>query len=202
MGGLRGIGRSEARNQGAAAADQTKIDSFREAYSDSFTNNSMEKSMKHLLVVALLLVTATGLAQNNTMELLRQDLKTEKVAIMTASLPMTEKQADLFWPIYRDYDHELSKLGDRRLAVLKSFAANYDTIDAKQAGQLVTESFKIAKGRNDLLEKYYKKVAKAVGVITAARFLQVENQMLTLIDAQIIDQVPLVKTKKVSQENK
>ena len=158
--------------------------------------------MKHLLVVALLLVTATGLAQNNTMELLRQDLNTEKVAIMTASLPMTEKQADLFWPIYRDYDHELSKLGDRRLAVLKSFAANYDTIDAKQAGQLVTESFKIAKGRNDLLEKYYKKVAKAVGVITAARFLQVENQMLTLIDAQIIDQVPLVKTKKVSQENK
>jgi hypothetical protein len=44
------------------------------------------------------------------------------------------------------------------------------------------------------LEEYYKKVAKAVGGITAAQFLQVENQILTLIDAQIIDQVLLVKS--------
>jgi hypothetical protein len=33
-------------------------------------------------------------------------------------------------------------------------------------------------------------------VTTAARFIQVENQMLTLIDAQIIDQLPLVKIGK------
>jgi len=158
--------------------------------------------MKHLLVVVLLIISATALAQNNTLDLLRQDLKTQKVAIMTASLPLTEKQADLFWPIYREYDHELSRLGDRRLAVLKNFSANYDKIDEKLAEQLVKESFSIAGDRNDLLEKYYKKAAKAVGVITAARFLQVENQMLTLIDAQIIDQVPLVKTKKVSPETK
>jgi len=149
--------------------------------------------MKSLLVVALLLLTATSLAQDKTLELIRQDLKTQKVAIITASVPMTQVQADAFWPIYREYDVELSKLGDRRMAVIKKYAANYDTIDEKMAGELVKESFSIASDRNDLLEKYYKKVAKAVGTVTAARFLQVENQMLTLLDAQIIDQVPLVK---------
>ena len=158
--------------------------------------------MRILVVGALLLVSTTALAQDHTMEILRQDLKTEKVAIMTGSLPLTEKQANLFWPIYRDYDHELSKLGDRRIAVLKKVVEKYDSLDAKTADQLVKESFKIANGRNTLLEKYYKRVAKAVGTVTAARFLQVENQMLTLIDAQVIDQVPLIKTSAAGGEKK
>jgi len=162
----------------------------------------MEHPMKSLLVVALLLLTATSLAQDKTLELIRQDLKTQKVAIITASVPMTQVQADAFWPIYREYDVELSKLGDRRMAILKKYAANYDRVDEKMAEEVVKESFSIANDRNDLLEKYYKKVAKAVGTVTAARFLQVENQMLTLLDAQIIDQVPLVKPAKATEEKK
>ena len=158
--------------------------------------------MRSLLVIALLSISATALAQDNTLELLRQDLKTQKVAIMTASLPLTETQADAFWPIYREYGLELSKLGDRRMVMLKKYAANIDKIDDKMADELVKESIGIANDRNDLLEKYYKKAAKAVGTVTAARFLQVENQMLTLIDAQIIDQVPLVKPAKTTQEKK
>ncbi len=158
--------------------------------------------MKPLLIIALLAITTTALAQDKTLELLRQDLKTQKVAIITASVPMTQAQADAFWPIYREYDVELSKLGDRRMAVIKKYAANYDKIDEKMAEELVKESFNIANDRNDLLEKYYKKSAKAVGTVTAARFLQVENQMLTLVDAQIIDQVPLVKVPKAADEKK
>ena len=158
--------------------------------------------MKSLLVVALLLVSATTIAQDKTLELLRQDLKTQKVAIITASVPMTQAQADAFWPLYREYDVELSKLGDRRMAVLKKYAASIDKVDEKLADELVKESFSIASDRNDLLEKYYKKAVKAVGAVTAARFIQVENQMLTLVDAQIIDQVPLVKAATTTQEKK
>jgi hypothetical protein len=158
--------------------------------------------MRPLLLFVLLSITAAALAQDKTLELLRQDLKTQKVAIMTASVPMTQAQADAFWPIYREYDLELSKLGDTRLAVIKKYAANYDKIDEKMADELVKESFSIANDRIDLLEKYYKKAAKAAGTVTAARFVQVENQMLTLLDAQIIDQIPLVKQGTTTQEKK
>lgn len=158
--------------------------------------------MKLFCLAAVLFAATCVYAQDQYLELMRQDIKSTKIALMTSSLPLTEKQADAFWPIYRDYDHELSKLGDRRLAVLKKYAANYEKIDEKLAEELVQESFRIAEGRNDLLEKYYKRVAKAVGVITAARFLQVENQMLTLLDAQIIDQVPLIKTGTAGGEKK
>ncbi len=159
--------------------------------------------MKRFLIFVLLIAAASAFAQEGTLELLRKDLKTQKVAIMTTALPLTEKQGEAFWPLYREYDHELSLLGDRRLAVLKEFAANYDSLKAKQAEKLVKESFSIANDRNELLKKYYKKVAKVLGEVTAARFLQVENQMLTLIDAQVVSQVPLIKPEKVaSQETK
>ena len=158
--------------------------------------------MSHLLVAAALIISATAFAQDNSIELLRRDLKADKASLMSANLPMTDAQADIFNPIYRDYDHELSKLGDRRLALLKKYAANEDKLDDKMAGDLVKESFSIANDRNKLLEKYYKKVAKALGVPMATRFVQVENQMLTLIDAQIIDQVPLVKVPKSTGEPK
>jgi len=156
--------------------------------------------MKLFLVVAVLFAAASTFAQESAIELMRQDLKTQKVELMGASLPLTEKEAGAFWPIYRDYDHELSKIGDRRIAVLKQVAEKYQSMDETTAQKLVKESFGIAKDRTSLLEKYYKKIAKAAGVITAARWLQVENEMLTIIDAQVIDQVPLVKIKPAGEK--
>lgn len=152
--------------------------------------------MKYILIIALLFVTATAFAQNSAIELLRQDLKTGKVALLTASLPLTEQEAEAFWPIYREYDAELSKLGDRRVAVLRRYSQTYNNVTELAAGEMMKESFSIARDRTELLEKYYDKVAKALNGIVAARFAQVENQMLTLIDAKLIDEVPLVKVPK------
>jgi len=149
--------------------------------------------MKYLLFAAMFFVTTCALAQSSAIELLRQDLKTGKVALMTANLPLTEKEAETFWPMYREYDNELSKLGDRRIAVLKRYAQTYNNVTEMAAGEMMKESFSISRDRIALLEQTYDKVAKALNPILAARFAQIENQMLTLIDAKLMDEVPLVK---------
>jgi len=151
--------------------------------------------MKLSLVAVVLLAVTCTYAQNYSLDLLRQDIKTEKFDLMAGSLPLTDKQAALFWPMYRDYSHELGKLADRRVAVVKEIFAKYDSMNAKTAGRLVKESFSIARGRNALLEKYFNRISKSLGAVTAARFLQVENQMLTVLDAQLMDEVPLIKVK-------
>jgi hypothetical protein len=158
--------------------------------------------MKMVIAALLFAATAGAYAQESAVELLRHDIKTEKVAIMTGSLPLTEKEAEAFWPLYRSYDVELAKLGDRRIAVVKKIAADDGKMDAKTADQLVKESFKIAGEKNSLLKKYYDKIAKAIGPVKAARFLQIENQLMTLIDAEVIDMVPLVKSKPAEDVKK
>ena len=43
-------------------------------------------------------------------ELLRSDLRTQKVAIITEVVGFTEAEDKAFWPIYREYDLEMAKL--------------------------------------------------------------------------------------------
>jgi hypothetical protein len=151
--------------------------------------------MRFYILAALLLVSTSVFAQTEgAIEMLRHDIKTEKVAIMTASLPLTEKEGEAFWPMYREYSNEIAKLGDRRLAILKKVSETSGAVDEKTAEKGVKESFSIANDRNKILKKYYDKAAKIIGVVKAARFLQIETQMLTILDAQIADQVPLLKT--------
>jgi hypothetical protein len=159
--------------------------------------------MKFLFAAALVLVATTGFAQTEgVVELMRHDIQTEKVSIMTESLPLTETEGKAFWPIYREYNVEIAKLGDRRLAIIKKIAETSGNLDEKTVEKGVSESFSIASNRTDLLKKYHGKIAKAIGIVKAARWLQIEYQMLTLVDAAVIDQVPLLKTKSSGGEKK
>lgn len=157
--------------------------------------------MRVISAVLLLMIATGAFAQESVIELLRHDIRAEKVAIMTESLPLSEKEADAFWPLYRDYDVALMKLGDRRIAVVKQVAADNGKLDNKTAQKLVKESFKIVEEKNSLLKKYYDRIAKAIGPVKAGRFLQIEHQLLTLLEAEMIDLVPLVKSKS-GQETK
>jgi hypothetical protein len=159
--------------------------------------------MKSILIALMFVVSATAFSQDY-LELLRQDVKTTKVAILTESLSMTQKESDVFWPIYREYDLALSKLADRRIAIAKDISTNYKTMTDSAATALVEQSFKLQEDRTDLLMDTYKKVAKATSPVFAARFIQVENQIITLLDMKIIEAVPLVEkpAKKATEKKK
>jgi len=149
-------------------------------------------TMKTLLIVLTFIAAATACSQDY-FELLRQDIKTSKVAILTESLEMTQKESDTFWPIYREYDLALSKLADRRLAGIKDYAKVYKNMTDSAATSLVEAAFKLQHDRSDLLMDTYKKVSKATNPVLAAQFAQIENQILTLLDIQLIEAVPLIE---------
>jgi hypothetical protein len=159
--------------------------------------------MKYLLIVLTFMFAASASAQDY-LELLRQDIKTTKVAILTEALPMTQKESDAFWPIYREYDLSLSKIADRRIGGIKKYAKVYDKMTDSAATALVQEGYKLQKDRLDLLMNVFKKVSKATNPQLAARFIQIENQIITLLDMKIIEEVPLLEKgpKKSGTEKK
>ena len=55
-------------------------------------------------------------------ELLRSDVRTQKVAILTEVVGFTEAEDKAFWPIYREYDAEMSNLGDERVSLIAEYA--------------------------------------------------------------------------------
>ena len=69
-------------------------------------------------------------------ELLRSDLRAQKVAIITEVMQFTEAEDAKFWPVYREYETELAKINDDRIALIKEYAASYETLTDATADRL------------------------------------------------------------------
>jgi hypothetical protein len=126
-------------------------------------------------------------------ELLRADVRAQKVAFITELMAFTDAEDKAFWPIYREYDVELSKINDERVAGIEEYANNYDKVTDALADKLATKALELESRRTALKEKYYARFKAALSPRTAARFLQVENQLLMIIDLQIAASLPIVK---------
>jgi len=150
--------------------------------------------MKKLFVVlALLLVAKTAYAQEQYVELLRSDIKTQKVAVVTEAMQLEEGQSEAFWQVYRDYDYELAAIVDRRIENIKNYASNFSSMTDEKASELAKTSFQIEGDRAKLRQKYYKKFAKDLSPLVGARWLMVERTINNLMDLQIMTELPLIQ---------
>jgi hypothetical protein len=129
-------------------------------------------------------------------ELLRSDVRTVKVAIITEVMGFTEAEDRAFWPIYREYDLEMSKLADERLLMIRDYAAAYGTLTDDGATGLAAKALDLDTRRHAAKAKCFERVKTALSGRTALRFLQVEHQLQLLIDLQIAAALPVAPAGK------
>jgi hypothetical protein len=125
-------------------------------------------------------------------EMMRSDLRSGKTALLTEALKLSDADGQKFWPIQREYETELAKVGDQRIQLIKDYAAAYDSMTAATAKSLMDRAFKLESSRLAVLKKYADKVSKDVSPNVAARFAQVEAIVNSLIDLKLRAETPLV----------
>jgi len=167
----------------------------------------MMNQLRHGVFLAML-VAATGVSAQQAMptaadtrdanlrayvELLRSDLRAQKVAFITELMEFSAADDKAFWPIYRAYDAELSTINDERVTGIEEYARSYGKIDDALADKLATKALELEGRRTALKQKYYDRFKTAMSATTAARFLQLENQLLLILDLQIASSLPIVK---------
>jgi hypothetical protein len=138
---------------------------------------------------------SAGASKQNLAEeikLLRKDVRAQKQKIMGAAMGLDDAQSKKFWPIYKEYDRELSKLNDLRLGGIMAYAQNYNNMTDNKADELVNGAISFHKKRIDLVASTYDKVRAALGAPLGARFVQVESMVDNLIDLQIQSNLPLI----------
>src|SRR5687768_12365218 len=126
-------------------------------------------------------------------ELLRSDVRTLKVAIITEVMGFTEAEDTAFWPLYREYDAEMTKLGDERVALIAEYASHYSKMTDAIAEKLASRALDLEARRHAAKARCYERVKTALSPQTALRFLQVEHQLLLLIDLQISASLPVAE---------
>ena len=172
--------------------------------------NKMRTVLTMLTVLCGLLLVATTAAAQQTedvdqaqynyetnieayVQLLRTDVEAQKVEILSALMQFSPEEAAKFWPIFADYGKELEQLARDEEETIRDYAEHFSKMTDDKADSIVARSLKLQMQTVELKKKYYERVKSAMGALTAARFLQIEDQLLLLIDLQVAAMLPVAE---------
>jgi Spy/CpxP family protein refolding chaperone len=130
---------------------------------------------------------------DSDIQLLRSDVQAGKHEIISATMQFTDAESAAFWPVYRDYARDQQVIGDERIALVKDYATNYDTMDDAKAKDMVQRMINIEDKTLNLREDYWPKFMKALGAKRAAKFCQVDNRLSLIITLQLTAAIPLIQ---------
>lgn len=155
--------------------------------------------------IVVLLGISTAIAQTDSpsidsyIESMRADLRADKTAIVTEAMQFNDADAKTFWPIYRKYEAELTKVNDQRVQLIKSYADKFGSMNDADAQTFIDNGLDFESRRTDVKKKYAKEFLKAgLSPMTVAKFFQLEHRLDLLVDLQIASQLPSLLVKPAS----
>ena len=109
--------------------------------------------MKKLLIILVLLFRMPAFADDldQYIQLLKTDLKTQARDIISKGMQtFTDEEAKRFWPIYESYMAERDKFLEARVALIKAYADDYDTMTDAKAQELLNRRFEQLRAQSKL----------------------------------------------------
>jgi hypothetical protein len=140
-------------------------------------------------------------AQSNSVsdkdiEMLRADLRAQRKQIMAQNMTLTADEATKFWPIFDRYRQEAIKPNDERWAVIKDYAANYNTMTDTQAQDYMQRANAVDQQLLALRMKYVPVFEKVISSKKTALWYQIDRRIDLLINLQLSAVIPMVDTSK------
>ena len=121
---------------------------------------------------------------------IRSDIKANKADIVQQALDLNAEQSKAFWPVYKQYDQELSTINDQLVNLIKDYADKFGTINDADATALTQKAFDYQEKKIQLKKKYFPIFAKATTPLTAAQFFQVEYRLELLFNLKLASELP------------
>ena len=126
-------------------------------------------------------------------ELTRAAVQVRRQAIVTAAMDLEPKEADLFWPLYREYRTAMAQVNDRFVRLLVAYLESYESLSDPAATKMLNEYLSIERARNGVKTKYVPRFTKMLPARKVARFFQVENKLDAVINADLAYLIPLAR---------
>lgn len=158
------------------------------------------------LLVSLFVFPSLLAAQGNEpsldsmIESIRADFRADKVAIVTEAMRFNDQDSKVFWPVYRKYEADVTKVNDQRVALIKSYADKFTTMTDADAKAMIDQGFDFESRRTEVKKKYAKEFQKAgLSSLTVAKFMQLEHRLDLLVDLKIASELPPLLIKSTGQ---
>ena len=155
----------------------------------------MTKLLVAFTALAAFGVADAALAQGTNVkddtELLISQTQTDKRAVVLAAMQLTDAEVAAFTPIYDKYQADMKKQFADAVEMLNKFAANYGSMTDDAAKDILKDWFKLRDARNDTMKKYAKQMGRALPPTKVLQWVQIENKLNALLDAQAASVIPV-----------
>ena len=151
------------------------------------------------LILFLSLPAMSALAQDkpaDNMPLVREKVKADKKLFVAEVMNLTESEAKAFWPIYDNYQKELTKIYDRTMIMIREYANNHQSMTNEVAKRLTIELLATEVDFHNLKENYLPLFSGALSDIKVARYYQLENKIAAAINYDAANNIPLIGSNK------
>ena len=153
--------------------------------------------MKFLSALILFLSLSTTASAQTALDeqiaLVRQSAHTDRKVILMGNMTFTADESAAFWPKWNEYRAAVAANGDRTLALIKDFAANFESITDQKASELMTDSFSIQMQDLVIKQNFAKELDTIMPTKKVMRVIQIENKLDAAIDLQLASEIPLAK---------
>jgi hypothetical protein len=156
----------------------------------------MKNSALLMITFAMLAFCPFGRAQDqepsidSAIEVARANMRADRATIITQAMNFSDKEAAAFWPIYRQYEYERSRLDDGRVAVIKEYSQKYPSLTDAEAKAMAEQMLEYDSRLAALKKKYYKKFNKVLSALTVTKFFQLDRRVDLLMDMNVESSLP------------
>ena len=126
-------------------------------------------------------------------EMTRAAIQVRRQALVTAAMDLEPKESEGFWPLYREYRLDMSKLADRFVRGLNNYLENHDTLTNEAARKMIDEYLSIERARNSLKSRYVSRFSKVLPAKKVVRFFQIDHKFDAIIAAELAQTIPLAQ---------
>jgi hypothetical protein len=130
---------------------------------------------------------------DDAIELMRQDIRSQRKQLVAANMTLTDEEATKFWPMFEKYVAERKQIDDLRFGLIKEYAQSYQAMTDGQAKSFITRWLTADKTMTEMRLKWIPQFEKVISPKKTAAFFQIERRTGMMIDLQLSSQVPLVK---------
>jgi hypothetical protein len=134
-----------------------------------------------------------GEADEASIEILRDTMRSNKKALVDVSLALSDEEARTFWPVYDRYQEELRVVHDRLLRVIEEYSANFGKMSDEKARELVDEYLAVERDRVEVRRAYLEPISQALPGRKVMRFYQIENKIDAVLRYELAATIPVVE---------
>ena len=129
---------------------------------------------KYILIGLLCLLTWGPLAAQRGAG--QADVESIRIGYITRQLSLTPEESQRFWPVYNQYQDELTTLRSERREDLQNAKRNFDIMSDQEVEELVEEMVQRKRAEVDLFAKYHEEFKQVLPIRKVAKLYKAESE--------------------------